>query len=197
MVNPISWPSLFNFFKGRRLSLFFKISLLVTLFASYVCFLRLWIDPRPVAPLAHSFDLGRQSLPAAFWLDTEPLTPPFTVQLQTEWTAGEKDVLYGFMVGSPARPLSIAISPLGYMEITHAEEVVTPFSIFPHLKPNQNELWLDVYPHNWCLRLNQELAACGEWHEPASQVGFTGRSFGSTATLKASLLIFYPPLIKK
>lgn len=191
MFNPNSWPSLSGLSTGRRLATPFKIGLLVTIFALYVGFLRLWVDPRPVASLSHRFDLGRQPIPAAFWLETEPLTPPFTVQLQTAWTAGEKDVLYGLMVGSPARPLVITISPLGYMEITHAEKTITPFSVFPHLKPDQNELWLDVYPQNWCLRLNQELAACGEWVEPASQVGFTGRSFGSETTIEASLLIFH------
>lgn len=148
-------------------------------------------DPRPVGTLQRELPLSPQTIAAKgqsiVWLDEGTPAQNYSLRLETTHQSGETDVLYGLVIGSEADFWVTAVSPLGYAAIWEIHSAFSlqyfPFQPWPHVRPDANEIWLDVVDGHVSVRLNRELLWQGEVDTAAGQIGLWLESFGETAVI--------------
>lgn len=135
-------------------------------------------DPRPAGSLTTTLTPGRVRLDAGEEYSgplESSLGEVFTLVLQVEHPAGERDVAYGLRLEAGAESLLVLLSPTGYASVEIAGEQATtplPFQPWPHVRPDSNELWLERQGRQWQVRVNRELLWMGVW-EPAGDLSPT------------------------
>lgn len=162
-------------------------------------------DPKPVGELQWQRPLTPQTIAAGsqqiIWL--EPTTPAnaYSLRLSTTHQSGETDVLYGLVIGDEENYLVTAVSPLGYaavweqspLTINHLPLTIhhSLFQPWPHVRPDENEIWLNVVDGRVTIRINRELYWSGSVETSQGQIGLWGESFGETAVIDFPTLHLY------
>ena len=146
-------------------------------------------DPQPVGELQWEWSLSPQTIdavsPQITWL--EPATPGdnYSVRLTTIHQSGETDVLYGLVIGDDESYLVTAVSPLGYAAVWEQHSAFSihhsAFQPWPHVRPDENEIWLDVVDGRVTVRINRELLWSGSAAANQGRIGLWTESFGGTA----------------
>jgi len=156
-------------------------------------------DPKPVGELVWERPLPAQTVPGLtrqiFWLDEKTPDADFSLRLTSAHQSGEIDSAYGLLLGSEDDYLVIIISPLGYaaVEERHSSAIIShsAFQPWPHINPNENEIWLDVVDGRIAIRINRERYWAGEVGEIGDGIGVYGESFGETAVIAFPQLQFF------
>ena len=145
-------------------------------------------DPKPVGKLQWERPLSSQTIAAGsqqiVWL--EQLTPAgdYSLRLTTAYQSGETDILYGLVIGGEGEYLVTAVSPLGYATAwDHPSSFILHPAPFPHVRPDANEIWLDVVDGRVSIRINRELYWTGQVETSPGQIGLWVESFGETAVI--------------
>lgn len=148
-------------------------------------------DPKPVGKLADEWLLSPQTIAAGsqqiVWLD--PLTPTdnYSLRLKATYQSGETDVLYGSVIGSEDDYWVTAVSPLGYAALweQHSASSIQhlPFQPWPHVRPDANEIWLEMVNGRATIYLNRELYWTGPVETSQGRIGLWLESFGGTAVI--------------
>ena len=155
-----------------------------------------WGDPHPLGELVQTVQPGVMVIPATgeqlTWLETELLRKRFSVRLTAVYQSGERDIGYGLLLGTLHTTTAIKLSPLGYLTIAQSpiSNLQSPISLlpwqtWPHVRPNQNEIWLDVDGSQWTVRVNRELLWVGEVAGRVERVGVVGEGFGEETAVIA------------
>ena len=149
-------------------------------------------DPKPVGTLQWERSLTPQTIAAGsqqiIWL--EPTTPAdvYSLRLTTAYQGGETDVLYGLVIGNDENYLATAVSPLGYTAVWEQRSAFSiqhsPFKPWPHVRPDENEIWLDVVDGRVTIRINRELLWSELMETSQGRIGLWGESFGETAVIE-------------
>lgn len=163
-------------------------------------------DPKPVGGWQRELPLSPQTIEAGtqsiFWLAQDTPAQNYSLRLMTAYQSGETDVLYGLVIGDDEAYWVTAVSPLGYTAIWEQQLPLTinhppltiqrfPFQTWPHVRPDTNEIWLDVVNGRATVRINRELLWQGEVTSAFGRIGLWGESFGGTAVIDfQSLQIF-------
>ncbi|MEJ2750512.1 MAG: hypothetical protein P8183_21785 [Anaerolineae bacterium] len=163
-------------------------------------------DPQPVGSLQWELPLSPQAITmgaeAITWLNVTTPVQDYSLRLKMTHQSGERDVLYGLVIGGENVFWATAVSPLGYVAIwqqhppaTNNQQPTTnyyfPFQTWPHVQPDANEIWLDVVNGRATVRVNRELLWQGEVAPAAGQIGLWLESFGGTAVVEfQSLQLF-------
>ena len=148
-------------------------------------------DPKPVGELVAERLLPPQTIAAGrqdvVWLDA--LTPEqnYSLRLTMAYESGETDLLYGLVVGDDDDFWVTAVSPLGYAAVWEAHSgdnaALFPFQTWPHVRPDSNEIWLNVVDGRVSVRVNRELLWQGVVDPAGGQMGLWLESFGGTAVI--------------
>lgn len=163
-------------------------------------------DPKPVGSWQRELPLSPQTIEAGtqsiFWLAQDTPAQNYSLRLMTAHQSGETDVLYGLVIGDDEAYWVTAVSPLGYAAVWQQQPPATsyqlpatihhfPFQTWPHVRPDTNEIWLDVVDGRATVRINRELLWQGEVASAFGRIGLWGESFGGTAVIDfQSLQIF-------
>ena len=114
------------------------------------------------------------------------------MRLTAVYQSGERDIGYGLLLGTLHTTTAIKLSPLGYLTIAQSpiSNLQSPISLlpwqtWPHVRPNQNEIWLDVDGSQWTVRVNRELLWVGEVAGRVERVGVVGEGFGEETAVIA------------
>jgi len=142
-------------------------------------------DPRPLGPLQASWPTAQQISPPLTeqinWLQGELPAPPITLRLTASLAHGALDVGYGLILQTDRESLIIAVSPLGYAAvwqvIDNEVKAIQPWQTWPHIRPVDNELWLDVQDGELTIRFNRELYARLPLTAVPQQVGYYSINF--------------------
>ncbi len=148
-------------------------------------------DPQPVGTLQWERPLTRQIIPThtrrIVWLDETTPDEAYSLRLQAAYQSGETDIVYGLALGSDDDYLAVIASPLGYTGIAevHPSFIIhrLPFRPWPHVRPDANEIWLDVIDGRVTARINREWLWEGEIADISGQIGLVVESFGETAVI--------------
>ncbi len=146
-------------------------------------------DPQPVGEMVWERPLTLQTIPAQshqiVWLDAVP-DGAFSLRLTAAPQSGETDIAYGLALGNDDDFLAITVSPLGYaaVEERHSSFITRHFAFqpWPHVRPDQNEIWLDVEGERLTVRINREALWQGE-AEGTGEIGLMMESWGKTAVV--------------
>ena len=158
-------------------------------------------DPQPVGSLQWERPLPAQNILAdsrqITWLEATTPNDDYSLRLSTTYQSGETDLLYGLVIGSDENYLITAVSPLGYAAVWEHQSPLTvtdnqlpitnyhsPFQTWPHVRSDENEIWLDVVDGRVTIRINRELYWQGDVAASQSQIGLWGESFGETAVVE-------------
>ena len=109
-------------------------------------------DPRPIEPVtALSFQPG-----TTVCEQTQQVTIPKTGTILLDWQLAEPVAL---VMGKEARPsFALRVLPEGYVELVGDGAIIRPLGTFPHVRPEGNEIWLDVEDGAvTAVRLNREI----------------------------------------
>lgn len=148
-------------------------------------------DPKPVGDLQWERPLSPQTITAGsqpiFWLEAVTPSDDYSLRLTTAHQSGETDVLYGLVIGDEENYLATAVSPLGYTAVWEQQLPLTihhfPFQPWPHVRPDENEIWLNVVDGRVSIRLNRELYWTGSVETSRGRIGLWRESFGATAVV--------------
>jgi hypothetical protein len=149
-------------------------------------------DPKPVGTLQWERPLTNQTIAAGSrkitWLETVTPDDGYSLRLSTVHQAGETDLLFGLVIGGEEDYLVTAVSPLGYAALWEQNSASSlqhsPFQIWPHVRGDKNEIWLDVVDGRVTIRINRELYWSGEVGVSQGKIGLWGESFGDTAAVE-------------
>lgn len=156
-----------------------------------------WGDPQPLGALTQVIEPGTMVIPEGgdrvmSWLETGELGGRFSVRLTAVFQSGERDIGYGLLLGSPQTATAIKLSPLGYLTIqqspisnSQSPISILPWQTWPHVRPDRNEIWVDVDKTVLTVRVNRELLWVGELVEPVVRVGVVGEGFGEETAVVA------------
>jgi hypothetical protein len=153
-------------------------------------------DPKPVGKLQWERPLTPQTIAAGsqriIWLESITPLDNYSLRLQTTYQNGETDILYGLVIGDEDDYWVMAISPLGYATAFQPSAFsLQPFAPWPHVHPDENEIWLDVVNGRVTIRLNRELYWTGTAAPVQGKIGLWVESFGETAVIDFPTLQLY------
>ncbi len=148
-------------------------------------------DPKPVGDLQWERPFTPQTIAAGsqqiVWLELTTLANAYSLRLTTDHQSGETDVLYGLVIGDGDDYWVTAVSPLGYASTWEQHSAFSihhlPFQPWPHVRPDENEIWLDVVDGRATIRLNRELYWTGSVETSSGRIGLWLESFGETAVI--------------
>ncbi|MCB9421774.1 MAG: hypothetical protein H6667_18380 [Ardenticatenaceae bacterium] len=147
-------------------------------------------DPKPIGKLQWERPLPSQTIAAnsqyIIWLAAAP-EGNYSLCLMTSYQSGESDLLYGLAIGDEEDFWVTAVSPLGYAAVWEQQSALSvehfAFQPWPHVRPDENEIWLNVVDGRIIIRLNRELLWQGEVDLDSGQIGLWLESFGETAVV--------------
>ena len=180
-----------RFWRWTAVILFGSILLIVLLIGSG------WLDPRPVGSLRWQRALPPQMIAAeqdeVMWLE-EVTTADYSVRVRAVHHSGERDIIYGLVLGSESDYLVAAVSPLGYVGLWQGSHVLLPLQPWPHVHRGSepNEIWVDVENGQVTVRLNREILWVGAV-AVAGGVGLMGESWGETAVIQFESIQLFTP----
>ena len=148
-------------------------------------------DPKPVGQLQTTLPAQMltvsESGQTIVWLE-EITAEEFSVRGITVWQSGSLDSGMGLAVGNEQDAFVAAVSPLGYVLVQQDDTVILPWQPWPHVQPEENEIWLDVRGETITVRINREILWQGTYTLTGKQVGLLGENFGDTAVYKLNAL---------
>jgi hypothetical protein len=148
-------------------------------------------DPKPIGMLQWERPLALQTIAAGSqqiaWLEAATPADDYSLRLTTAYQSGETDILLGLVIGDEDDYWVTAVSPLGYASAWEQHSAFTiqhsPFQPWPHVRPDENEIWLDVVDGRATIRLNRELYWTGSVETSQGRIGLWLKSFGETAVV--------------
>jgi hypothetical protein len=163
-------------------------------------------DPQPLGDFATQLPVESLSVESGgsqlHWLDTSPPAAPFSLHLTAAPQSGESNIGYGLALGDETDYWVAAVSPLGYVTLSHCQLTIVncqlsidqplPWQPWPHVRPDANEIWLDVAGDELTVRVNREFLWQGEI-EVGGRVGVWLESYGGAATVAFQELKLYTP----
>ena len=154
-------------------------------------------DPKPLGDLRWRKSVSSLAIGAGarevVWLDEE-LDGAFSVRGTAVYQSGERDIVYGLVLGSEEEYLVVAVSPLGYVMLWQEDNVLMPLQPWPHVQTGSgpNEFWVAVGEDEVVVRLNREILWVGQVAVTGG-VGVMGESWGETAVVQfPSVQLFTP-----
>lgn len=161
-------------------------------------------DPKPVGTLQWERPLTPQTITAGsqqiIWLEPTTLVDAYSLRLTTAYQSGETDVLYGLVIGNEVDYLVTAVSPLGYATVWEQHSAFSiqqlAFQPWPHVRPDENEIWLDVVDGRVTIRINRELLWSGLVETSQGRIGLWGESFGETAVIDFQELQLFAEVVR-
>jgi hypothetical protein len=185
------WFKEVRFWRWTAVALCVSILLLVLLISSGR------FDPQPVGMLRWQKALPAQTIvpgaPEVEWLD-EGATADYSVRAKAVYQSGEKDIIYGLVLGSETDYLVTAVSPLGYVSLWRGETMLLPLQPWPHvhLDSEPNEIWVNAENGQLTVRINREILWKGRV-DVAGGVGVIGESWGGTAVIQFQSIQLFTP----
>jgi len=141
-------------------------------------------DPKPIGTL-------QTTLPAQMLTVSEPgqtivwqeeiAAETFSVRGTAVWQSGSLDSGVGLVLGNEQQAFITAVSPLGYVFIQQGDTIILPWQPWPHVRADENEIWLDVHGETITVRINREVLWQGDYAFTGKQAGLFGENFGGTA----------------
>jgi hypothetical protein len=156
-----------------------------------------WFNPRPVGSLRWQRTLPPQMIAAGarevVWLE-EVTAADYSVRVKAVHQSGERDIIYGLVLGSETNYLVTAISPLGYVSLEQGNRMLLPLQPWPHVQRGSepNEIWVNVEAGEVTIRLNREILWVGAVAE-VGRVGVMGESWGETAVIQFQSIQLFTP----
>ena len=148
-----------------------------------------FFDPQPAGELAHEFEAGVYTVSPGEerleWFPLEEGLPDdFALQMLNVIDDGEPGIEVGVAAGDSAAALVLALSPNGYVaiweETLNGKRYLLPWQSWPHVRPGENEIWLQREGKRWQARINRELLWEGSWEGRGGLAGiYLGRGEGS------------------
>ena len=144
-------------------------------------------DPKPVGELQKTLPATTLAVDqpgqAIKWLDTPLPDGDFSVRGTAVFQSGNLDSGVGLALGDADDALVVAVSPLGYVLVQQADEVLLPWQPWPHVQLDDalNEIWIDVRGREVAVRLNRELLWQGPVNFASRRLGLFAEGFGETA----------------
>ncbi|WP_420627460.1 hypothetical protein [Candidatus Leptofilum sp.] len=161
-------------------------------------------DPKPVGELkttlpASTFTVSQPGQTIQ-WLDAPLPDGDFSVRGTAVLQNGNPDSGIGLALGSREGSFIVAVSPLGYVLVQQAGEVVLPWQPWPHVQPNNapNEIWIDMRGEELTIWLNRELLWQGSHLLSMRKIGIFSEGFGGeTAVLsEAEVAVYTIPTVE-
>jgi hypothetical protein len=176
-------------------------------------------DPQPPGDFVTGLPVETLSVAAGNsrlqWLDTPLPAGRYSFHLTAALQSGEQDIGYGLALGDERRYLVAAVSPLGYVTIANHESANSnllrvayfvpslnrqygtgntplPWQPWPHVRPETNEIWLDVAGDQLTVRVNREWLWQGTV-ETSGRVGLWLESYGQAAAVHFQELNLFTP----
>jgi hypothetical protein len=180
-----------RFWRWTAVALFGSILLLVWLIGSG------WLDPKPVGSLRWQKVLPAQAIaagsPEIVWLE-EVTTADYSVRVRAVHQSGERDIMYGLVLGREGDYLVAAVSPLGYVGLWQGDQMILPLQPWPHVHHGSepNEIWVDVENGQVTVRINREILWEGTV-AVAGRVGVMSESWGETAVIQFESIQLFTP----
>ena len=135
-------------------------------------------DPKPIGTLAETLQPGAVS--GQRWLTTVPDT--FAARMMIDSAEIESAILYG----TPDEHIAIAIGTDGYLALWQASpagvEYLYPWQTWVHVRSDSNEIWIDMQPEKWTIRVNREV-----FYEGEPLVAVSGRELGVMGDVSAEI----------
>lgn len=98
---------------------------------------------------------------------------------QAPATASKPSCFYCVLrIAYPATEYAIRNTP----STLHSPRPILPWQPWPHVRPDRNEIWLDVDGSQWAVRVNRERLWAGNVAERVERVGVVGEGFGGGET---------------
>ncbi|MCP5097142.1 MAG: hypothetical protein GY943_16455 [Chloroflexi bacterium] len=173
-------------------------------------------DPKPIGTLQQSITPGKVQIDAGAtvvqWLDLSVDVGAGSVRGTAVYQSGEKDIVYGVVIGKSMHYVQVVVSQVGYVAVEEVmnnqqstinnQQLTNPQSalLSPHsLLPYQlwthvqmggvpNEIWVDWEDGQLTVRINRELLWVGEVEIDPVEIGIVGGSFGETAVIDFQLI---------
>ncbi|MCB8966844.1 MAG: hypothetical protein H6660_08090 [Ardenticatenaceae bacterium] len=143
------------------------------------------LDPQPIGTATASLTPGVQPIPTqsktAQWLTLPDPGHVFTVRGTAVFTE-TADIRGGLRLGTSAQAFDVLISPSGYAAIRTGADELFPYQPWPHVRADENEIWVDVQEQVITVRINREWLWSGTVTFPLSQIGLVAESFVTTPT---------------
>ena len=180
-----------RFWRGTAVLLFGTI-VFVALLIGFGVF-----DPKPLGEVRWQKSVEVVQIGAGerevLWLD-EYVSGVFSVRGTAVYQSGEKDIIYGLVLGDDDDYLAVAVSPLGYVTVWQSDIVLMPLQPWPHVHTGNgtNEFWVDVAGDGVTVWLNREVLWVGEV-AVAGGVGVIGESWGETAVIEFPTIELFTP----
>lgn len=165
-------------------------------------------DPKPLGDAVISLPVESLTVESGgnrlHWLDTPLPPPPYSLQLTAAPTSGEQDIGYGLALGDEANYVVAAVSPLGYITLSSCSLTIDdcqltidnfsplPWQTWPHVRPDVNEIWLDVDGDELTVRVNREFLWQGEI-QLDGRIGLWLESYGGAAAVHFQKLDLFTP----
>lgn len=166
-----------------------------------------FFDPKP---LEHALELKTPG-PISVGSKSEAIIPinakisseNRSYRLRASRVAGEHDIAYGMLIGSPISQTGIAINPVGYVSFwQHSDDNhqatkrvdIISWRTWPHINKNsgENEIWLDVFNNKLTsIRINREKLWSGELDFQGDTIFLWVTSFGEDTIVDFQQLELY------
>ena len=95
------------------------------------------------------------------------------------------------LIGTPDSYISIAVNPVGYLavweQIGEQQTKLRPWQTWVHVKPQQNEIWLNVEQDKWTVRINREVYYDGVALGNSAEIGVW-----ATSNSEALIQLYHP-----
>ena len=185
------WVRRLRFWRWTAIVLFGSILLIVLLVGSG------WLDPQPAGSLRRQKELPAQAIGArsseVMWLD-EVTVADYSVRVRAVHQSGERDIMYGLVLGREGDYLVAAVSPLGYVGLWQGDRMILPLQPWPHVHHDSepNEIWVDVENGQVTVRINREVLWVGDV-DVAGGVGVMSESWGETAVIQFESIQLFTP----
>ena len=156
-----------------------------------------WFDPQPFGDLRWQKSVTAMTVGAGgrevLWLADE-IEEVFSVRATAVYQSGEKDIVYGLVLGNDDDYLAVAVSPLGYATVWQGDMMLMPLQPWPYVRTGDepNEIWIDVGEDEVVVRLNREVLWVGEVIV-AGGVGVMGESWDETAVVEIPTIQLFAP----
>lgn len=173
-------------------------SLLVAAAAAIALILLGTFDPQPAGKLIWQVEPDPVTItpdaPQIVWQPTPALEKPLSVRFEaTTGTGGTAS--YGLALGDEADHLVAAVMPTGYTSVWRVagpdQETILPWQLWPHVRAERNELWIDVFQGNTRIWINRELLWQGELVLEPRHMGIFGQSSSGEMIVEAKKLALF------
>lgn len=151
-------------------------------------------DPRVIGEEAATISpgavaIGAEETSSTWALELPPNASDFALIMNSRFVSGTVDSAAGVTVGLPTLSFSVAVSPAGYVGIWEqsgqAIDFLLPWQTWPHVQPENNEIWVESREGRWTVRVNRELLWEGTSHSVCaaggSSAGYYLQSWGEPA----------------